>query len=694
MDKFRKALADFNFVQQYAKFLTAENRYETWDEACDRISDMHKSRFSDPAIHALIDNAMVFEKSKKILSSQRARQFGGEGILRKNWRIYNCTTSYCDRIRFFQEAFWLLLCGCGVGVSMHKDHVKLLPGLREELSNKTREVIIPDSIEGWADSVGQLIEFWVGATDEKPVFNFDEIRPKGAPISTGTTAPGPEPLRVALESIDKLLSSVHASESKALRPIHCFDILMHLSNAVLAGGQRRAACIVQFAIDDQEMLNSKTGTWYIDNAQRSRANISVIVDGDVSRNEFKNIFKSTKQFGEPGFIFVKSKNFVFNPCCEIGMVPMLIKDPAGNTVERYTIDMLDNQDKYKEMGYTYSSGWQACNLTEVNMSLCDSPRSFIDAVAAATALGTIQATYTNADYLGSISEQIVRRESLLGVSLTGMANNTELSYGSSYMSPTNWLTVAADKAVETNKEVAALLGIPQASRITCVKPSGNAAVLLGCASGIHPEYHYKYLRRVQVNANNEPAKYFKELNPLAVQDSVWSAPGTTDFSIIFPIEVLGRNDIVRKELTAELFIDRVLHVQKSWVLRGIAVDRVEGLTHNVSNTCIVADNDWLNVEDKLWANQGSLTGISLLGESGDYVYNQAPFQAVYEQHEIDAVEDEQLRQKMQDSLDLWNTLRQNWTDVDYTRLQKHFAMEAAHMEPACAGGACEFIAKV
>ena len=690
MDKFRKALADFNFVQQYAKFLPKENRYETWEEACDRIADMHKSRFSDKSIHDLIDKAMSFEKSKKILSSQRARQFGGDGILRKNWRIYNCTTSYCDRIRFFQEAFWLLLCGCGVGVSMHHAHTSELPNLRDCLSNDTFDVVVDDSIEGWADSVGSLLNYWFGVLKDKPKFDLSRIRPKGAPISTGTTAPGPEPLRIALEKIDALMASVYERGLKRLNPIHCFDILMHLSNAVLAGGQRRAACLVQFASDDLEMMTSKTGNWFETDLQRSRANISAIIDDSVRRDKFLDIFKSTKEFGEPGFIFVKSKNFVYNPCCEIGMVPTLITDPEGNVVQKYTIDMLENQSKYKGIGYTYQSGWQACNLTEVNCALLDfdNPSDVAESIRAAATLGTIQATYTQADYLGDVSQSIVKRESLLGVSLTGMANNSH------YMFEPEILKYLAKIAVSTNKLVAHILGIPEASRVTCVKPSGNAAILLGCASGIHPEYHQKYLRRVQVNSTNEPAKLFKSINPNAVQDSVWSAPGTTDFSVIFPIQVVNENDIVKKSVNAEKFLNNVLTVQNNWIMEGIGVDRVEGLTHNVSNTCNVADDEWEFVANKLWDHKQELTGVSLLGDSGDYIFNQAPFQTVYEQDYIDTVEDLELRKKMQDALDLWNLLRNDWSDVDYSLVNKHVAVEATHIEPACAGGMCEFVAKI
>ncbi len=684
MDKFRKALADFNFAQQYAK--NVDNRKETWEEACERIYSMHEKRLNEMdlpkdnlnQLFTVLNECKSAEVDKRILSSQRARQFGGEGISRKEWRIYNCTTSYCDRIRFFQEAFWLLLCGCGVGFSVQSVHIDKLPSIRSDIKCTVEPFVVEDTIEGWADAVGALISFYFNQRETYPIFDFSKIRPKGSQISIGGLAPGPEPLKMCIERISNLFDRCIVKNRTKLKSIDAFDIVMHISNAVLAGGVRRAACIVLFDADDNDMATCKTGNWFIDNPQRGRANISAVILPSTPKDTYLNLFKSTKEFGEPGFVISESKQFLYNPCCEIGMVPTLIRDELGNVVDKYTLDILDNQSKYESMGYTYDSGWQACNLTEVNCSKFESADQAMHYVGLASALGTLQATYIKSDYLGQVSELILKRESLLGVSLTGMANNAKISFNE------DWQQKSAKFAVETNRKYAELLNIPQASRVTCVKPSGNAAVLLGCASGIHPEHSKRYLRHVQVNESNPVLQVFKQTNPHAVVPSVWSAPGVNDQCVMFPIEV-GDDALVKSDLNAKDFLELVKLTQTNWVRNGVGVERVEALHHNVSNTCVVSNGEWEIVQEYIWENRTFLNGISLISASGDYDYDQPPFRSV---SDFDSSRD---INKVQDSLNTWNSLRENWNDADYFDVVAQEEI-VSNMSVACSGGACEFIA--
>ncbi|MEC8306589.1 MAG: recombinase, partial [Chlamydiota bacterium] len=613
-------------------------------------------------------------------SSQRARQFGGAPTLNKNWRIYNCVTSYCDRTSFFPEAFWLLLCGCGVGFSVQTHHIASIPPLlpKTDWSGLVKENhVIPDTIEGWADALRTLIDARVGLRGTRPVFDYSEIRPKGAPLSVGGKAPGPEPLKICLERVENLLST---REGK-LSSVDCFDIVMFASDAVLSGGVRRAASIALFSADDEAMVTAKTGNWYVDNPQRARANISAVITPNTSRETYDAIFESTKQFGEPGFIFSESTEYLYNPCVEIGMAPVLITDEFGDVVSRYTVDMLEDREHYKSAGYEYESGWQACNLVEVNCSAFKSEDDALEAVQHATVLATAQAGYTQSDYLPTVSERILQREALIGVSLTGMANTPQISFDAT------WQNAAADLVKRTNKRVAQLVGVNPASRTTCVKPSGNAAVLLGCASGVHAEYARRYIRNVQVSADNPVAQYFSKIMPDAVQKSAWSAPGTEDVVISFPIDNMADDTLYRKDLTAEAFIDLIKTTQVNWVQGGTREDQgVEGLTHNVSNTILVKDDEWGGVQDRLWAERDTLSGVSLLGLFGDYVYEQPPFQEIVEDPETE----DAFYEKKLNAFKRWTHLRDNWTVPNYTRLLEKEDNTLLLQEASCVGGTCEF----
>lgn len=683
MDFVRKSLSEFNFTQKYARYIKELGRRETWEEACDRVLSMHLDKYPELPKEIIdeIKYASTAEKKKRVLSSQRARQFGGSPVLKKNWRIYNCVTSYCDRTAFFSEAFWLLLCGCGVGFSVQSHHVDNLPPLLslaewEDLREET--FIIPDTIEGWADALRVLIQSRFGFTSTRPVFDYSEIRHKGSPLSVGGKAPGAMPLEICLTKVRNLLENA----SGKLTSVQCFDIVMFASDAVLSGGVRRAASIALFSADDHEMANSKTGDWWKTDPQRARANISAVVTPSTSREKYDELFNATKQFGEPGFIFSESSEFVYNPCVEIGMAPVLITDEFGDVVSEYTIDMLEDKSYYEKYGYDYTSGWQACNLVEVNCDKFTDKENALDAVYCATILATIQAGYTDSDYLSGASKKILEREALIGVSLTGMANCPKIAFDA------DWQAEAADLVNKTNARIARAIGINPATRTTCVKPSGNAAVLLGCTSGVHSEYAERYIRNVQVSADNPVATFFKSVMPDAVKKSVWSAPGADDVVISFPVLNDKEGTIYRKDLTAVEFIELVRLTQNNWVKGGKAREGVEGLGHNVSNTILVQEDEWDNVKDKLWECKQDLTGVSLLASYGDYVYDQPPFLEVCEPSTLE--DDDEFKDKKIAAYNRWTNLRASWNAPKYEELRELEDSTTLLQEVSCAGGSCEF----
>jgi len=106
-------LQNYTFVSKYARWLEDKNRRETWKEAVERVKNMMHTKYADFGMTEEINWAYDMMYKKKVLGSQRALQFGGDPILKRHAKIYNCTASYCDRLRFFQECFWLLLCGSG-----------------------------------------------------------------------------------------------------------------------------------------------------------------------------------------------------------------------------------------------------------------------------------------------------------------------------------------------------------------------------------------------------------------------------------------------------------------------------------------------------------------------------------------------------------------------------------------------------
>lgn len=480
-----KALQDYIFTSKYARWLPDKQRRETWNEAVDRVRNMMLEKYADCGIEDDINWAYDMVKQKKVLGSQRALQFGGKDAIKHNLKIYNCSYSPANRIRFFQECLYVLLCGVGAGFSVQKHHVDQLPDLKskdEYFSLPEETFTIPDSIEGWSDSIGVLMTSCFSCQNDdtwakkRVKFDYSKIRPKGAPIGDGTgKAPGPDGLRRSLELTQSLIEQRILEGNSRLKPIDVYDITCHLSDAVLSGGIRRclpydskvlmedgkfktlydikagekirykdraytiiakedtgvrnlikidtkcgyqistpehrwlvydfadkctkwaeakaiyedpnryglqneeydvfpvintkhishaqtydiqiddvecfnvksngsdlvsvshnSALLTMFSHDDQEMLEAKTGNWWLENPQRQRSNNSaVLMRDEVTQEQFNDIIQNTKEFGEPGFVFVSDKYDVgYNPCFS-GDTLILTKDGYRKIRELY-----------------------------------------------------------------------------------------------------------------------------------------------------------------------------------------------------------------------------------------------------------------------------------------------------------------------------------------------------------------------
>lgn len=703
-----RAMSNFVFASTYARYDEDLMRRETFEEAVDRMIYMHKKKYADKHIDELIEEAFFNVKEKKVLASQRALQFGGDPVLSKNMRIYNCATSYCDRVRFFSEALYMGLCGVGVGFSVQRVHTSCLPSLitRDEWARKiSLEHTVEDSIEGWADALNALMEGYL-SNAPLPDFDYDEIRPKGAKISAGGTAPGSEPLEVAIDKIEELLIKLVESGTTHLEPIHCFDIMMYASEAVISGGRRRAATIALFDKDDEAMLKSKTGNWFVENKQRGLANISAVHNLQEEDHEsFLRLIESAKEFGEPGIIFTNSPYYVYNPCVEIGMCPLLIRDNEHNIVQEYTLDMLNNRIKYLNLGYSYKSGWQTCNLTEINGGAVKSEIDLYTAAHSASVIGTLQAGYTSHGYLEPVSEEIIKREALLGVSITGIMENPNV------LLDENILKKAANIAVNTNKEVAKMIDIKEASRVTCVKPAGTTSIILGTSSGIHPHFGRRVIRHIQINKDNPVLRAFEEVNPNMCEESQWSSGGT-DTVVAFPLE-FPKSSKIKSDLSAVAFLDSVKLVQKSWVTEGISRHTCQGLSHNVSNTVSIKYDEWDEVSSYIWENRHILTGVAMLGDFGETCYAQLPNQEVftyselcqrfgenpvklaikgdYESAESEVNDKETLSALIYhvQGLEKWERLQSSLSQVDYELMVEETDTTKPGQDSACSGQSCE-----
>lgn len=606
------AVADYIIASKYARVING--RRETWNEIVDRRMSMDLKDF--PHLKHEIHSAYELVRSKVVLPSMRSLQFAGPAIEANHARMFNCSFTVIDRIEVFGEIFWLLLSGCGVGYSVERHHIQNLGTFTKPSTRMIHFHRVDDTIEGWAEAVNKLVTSYKSGFYVE--FDYSRIRNEGAPLRvSGGVAPGHLPLKVCLEKIRAILDNVKTPTSLVVHDIICF-----IAEAVLSGGIRRSSLIALFDPDDFEMRTCKTGDWWKTNPQRAMANNSAAIRDSWLHDFFELNVKSIKESGEPGFFRADNPFHGTNPCGEIGLSAI---DDEGNT------------------------GFGFCNLCEINVSVIENLEGFLRACRSAALIGTLQAARTNFHFLGPASRAIAKRDALLGIGITGYMDNPKCK---------EWLREGVTQIRVVNEWFAKMIGINSARRLTCVKPSGTASLALGAvASGIHLHHAKKYFRRVTANKNEDCFLRFRAVNPHMCEEKP-----NGDWIITFPMKAEGKT---LADMSAVDFIKEVEFVYKNWVCPGTMYDD-RGLTHNVSATVVVRDEEWPAVID--YVEDTPVQAISFLSHVGDKTYQNAPREAV-------VTEEDNVK---------WNRLMANYKPVDYTD-----ASGTTDFGSACEGGLCE-----
>lgn len=641
MEKFtgRKLASDLKLYSDFLGWRNDLNRYETWEEACEDVfENTHaiKYNYCIDELRPYLNYAKQLNKEKYFLASQRTLQFRGEDIFKHNLRVYNCTVAYADKASFIGNAFYLLLCGCGVGVNMMLPFVNRLPKLVER-NKGTKTYIIQDNIEGWSYATHALISSYL----EKPIVGFEEyqgyklkfdyslIRPKGSKVGRRFKAPGHEAFKNSIEKVENLLDNYVEINPKPFKSILAYDIFMHLSDAVLSGGVRRSSASIILSPEDNEMVNAKVGNWRKDNPQRARSNNSVgLLRGKFSKEEFEYYLNLTNGQSDLGFVFMNNIFENLNPCFEIGFTALYFDYTNKDLVNRIMNSDITVLDEGVQTGI------QCCNLNEQNGAKLKTKEDLFKSVEAAAITGTLQAGYTDFSKLvevAEISKKITEKEALLGISITGWCN-------SPWLFNAEILQEAAEIAKKTNEKIAKIIGINPSARITTVKPSGNSSVILQCASGIHPEHSKRYFRVIALNKETETAKWLEENMPFLIEEYVYN-PNRTDWCVFLPIENED-GTLYKNDLQGIQHLELIKLVKENWVNSGKTKERciIPTTSHNVSNTVIKSSEQEKDIADYIFDNQWEFSAVSFISLFGDKDWNQAPntsvlsFQEIYDKY--------------------------------------------------------------
>jgi len=625
----------FIAVSRYARWDQEKGRRENWDETAHRYVSFFAPRIPKADREEISNEIEKAILHMDVMPSMRAMMTAGLALEKDNAAGYNCSYLAVDDPRAFDEAMYLSMCGTGVGFSVERQYVNQLPFVAETFYPADTCIKVKDSKIGWASGFRQLIQLLYGGAI--PAWDLSAVRPAGALLKTmGGRASGPEPLERLFKFAVALFQK---AAGRRLNSIECHDLMCMVADVVVVGGVRRSAMISLSNLSDDRMRHAKNGQWWDEtNPQgapwRRLANNSVAYtekpDPEIFIREFLTLVESKS--GERGiFNRVAATNsakktgrrkwegieFGTNPCGEINLRPK---------------------------GF--------CNLSEVVLRAHDTKASIKRKVRIATIIGCLQSTLTEFRYLRKEWQKNAEEERLLGVSFTGIMDNTFMSTNCEELA--KFLDEMREYTIEVATEWAGKLGINVPASITCVKPSGTVSQLVNCSPGIHTRYSRWVMRGTQEDRKSPVNAFLKSLGWQSEPEI--NKPNDSD--VFYFAEMAPANSVCRNDRTAL----EQLEIYKTY--------KTHWTEHNPSCTIYVREAEWTEVLAWCFKHFDIIGGVSFLPYDNG-IYRQAPYTEIPEA--------EYLRLKEKQPVIDWSQLS-SFEKEDMTTAAK---------ELACRAGSCE-----
>jgi ribonucleoside-diphosphate reductase alpha chain len=530
--------------------------------------------------------------------------------------------------------------GTGVGFSVERQFVRKLPEVPEEIIDVEDVIVVQDSKEGWQSAFRKLVTYLYDG--ESPNWDFSKVRPKGSRLKTfGGRASGPEPL---LDLFHFTTNIFNEASGRKLTSYECHRLMCKIAEVVVVGGVRRSALISLSNLTDERMRNAKTGQWWSDTPEMALSNNSVCYtekpDIGIFMKEWLSLYESKS--GERG---------IFNREAAIKQVA--------------TIGRRDTEHDFgcNPCSEIILRDGQFCNLTEVVIRAEDKQKDILRKVRLATILGTFQASLTKMTRLRPKWIQNTEEEALLGVSLTGIMDNSFMNgsnndrghYGK--RSLPDFLKDLRKETVKVNKEWSEMLGISQATATTAIKPSGTVSQLVDSASGIHTRHNDYYLRRVRADAKDPIARLMEDQG-IPCEPDVMKPDSVKVFT--FPMKAPD-GAVLRNDRTAIEQLELWLMYQRYYC------------EHKPSVTVSVREHEWMEVGAWVYKHFDEVSGVSFLPHS-DHSYQQAPYEDCTKRQYT------ALAKKMPESVD-WDLISEYELE-DTTTSTKQLA---------CTGNVCELV---
>lgn len=441
---------------------------------------------------------------------------------------------------------------------------------------------IPDSREGWVESVGTLLRWGFGCGPE-PEFDYSLIRPAGTPIKGfGGVSEGPEALKKLHAQLGALIAS---RKQKRISVRDIADIMNMIGACVVAGNVRRTAEICFGDPDDEDFLDLKDYDRNPDRADfgwTSNNSVFARLGMDYSKPAGR-----TGKKGEPGYAWLENMRAYGRMC-----------DPPNHKDRR-----VKGGNPCLEQSLEH---YEVCTLVETyphhHESIEDYRKTLKYAFLYAKAVTLVPTHWkeTNA---------VVMRNRRIGCSISGVAQFVA-ARGKDALS--GWLDDGYRTVCHYDTAYSEWLGVRESIKKTSVKPSGTVSLLAGATPGCHWPERECYIRRVRYAASHPDLAAIREAG-YRVETSVTDAKTmVAEFPVKGPEGVPTQDRIPLKEKVA-----MAVFLQSVWA------------DNQVSCTATFDPaTEAEQIEGLLKENDKRLKGISFLPNTPEGAYEQMPYEAI------------------------------------------------------------------
>lgn len=640
---FRNPLGEFVYYRTYSKWIDAENRRETYIETVDRYVGFMKENLGNKLTEKEYGEVREAILNQEAMPSMRLLQFAGSAARATNVCAYNCSFIAPESFQDLAEIMYISMCGTGVGFSVESNAVQKFPQIAIQSGEKLPTHVIPDSKEGWADSLAFGMKTWASGKDID--FDYSGLRPAGARLKTmGGKSSGPEPLRRLLSFTREIML---ARQGRRLRNIDVHDISCMIGDCVVSGGVRRSALISLSDLDDVDIRDAKKGAFYMTHPHRALANNSAIYINKPTNEEFLKEWMALieSKSGERG---------IFNR----GSLAKTLPERRIKVLKEYK-GYFDSTGKTiigtmgtNPCGEIILQSKQFCNLSEIVARADDTEKSLLRKMKVAVILGTYQASLTHFPYLSKEWKEHCEKERLLGVSITGQWDSPAVR------KPEVMRKLRAE-AIKINKEFSKRFGINESTCITAVKPSGTLSQTVDCSSGMHPRHAKYYIRRIRIGATDTLFKMLKDQGVPYYPEVGQTKENATTYVLEFPV----------KAPSGSIFKDDQTAIEQLEYWKMVKENYTE---HNPSITISVGTTEWIEVANWVYKNWDIVGGLSFLPRE-DHIYQLAPYETIDEKR--------------------YKELAKRLEHIDYSKIITYEKQNELDLkkELACVGNVCEIV---